>query len=555
MKKIYFLFLLFCSIGMAQNVTITKIIETDCSTPFVKTVELYVDGTVDFSTDVVLNYMQNGDAWADSQIDISGFGVQSDKFLYIVRDIPLMEAEFPSTTFDGSNTLVVGTSTNGDDGYQIVLNGIVVSQFGETETDGTGTGWETVDAVASRISGIPDRGTFDIIDWEFTAVNSLDGEVICNGGNGLEAYFGGLGGSFPLMSGSGWTPACSTFIGEYSVSCNTQGVGLNDDTYSATLPFSGANNGNSFIVTSSEGTVSGDDPSSSESGSIIVSGIPEGTDVTITVSDVADGGVCELTRSISSPACIPLVINELHFDPASDISGDANGDGVRDASDDEFVEFYNNSNSPLDLSDYTLSDASQVRHIFPNPTIVPANGVIVVFGGGTPTGTFGGAIVQTASEGLLNLNNSGDDVIVTDPNNKIALDFSSSSISVSFGENQSVTRNPDITGDFVLHTDANATLLYSPGLRADGSTLSTSAIGLGQQSFTVYPNPVIDGSITIQNAPGGLKSIALYDMNGRQVFNQTTDASKISIADVSQGVYLLRVSTNDSVQTSKLIVQ
>ena len=36
-----------------------------------------------------------------------------------------------------------------------------------------------------------------------------------------------------------------------------------------------------------------------------------------------------------------LVINEVHADPAGDITGDANGDGVRDVSDDEFIEFVN----------------------------------------------------------------------------------------------------------------------------------------------------------------------------------------------------------------------
>ncbi|MFL2991221.1 MAG: hypothetical protein ACJZZ7_05110 [Cytophagales bacterium] len=37
-----------------------------------------------------------------------------------------------------------------------------------------------------------------------------------------------------------------------------------------------------------------------------------------------------------------LFITNLHIDPASDITGDANGDGTRDASkEDEFVELVN----------------------------------------------------------------------------------------------------------------------------------------------------------------------------------------------------------------------
>ena len=49
MKKLYFLFLIVSFSGFAQNVTITKVIEAGCPTPFLKTVELYVDGTVDFA--------------------------------------------------------------------------------------------------------------------------------------------------------------------------------------------------------------------------------------------------------------------------------------------------------------------------------------------------------------------------------------------------------------------------------------------------------------------------------------------------------------------------
>jgi len=101
MKKyiVVFLFLVPCMIFAQNTVSITKIIESDCSSPFVKSVELYVDGTVDFSTNVQLNYMQNGGLWSDIQIDVSGFGVITDKFIYIIRDLSLMQAEFPNTIF------------------------------------------------------------------------------------------------------------------------------------------------------------------------------------------------------------------------------------------------------------------------------------------------------------------------------------------------------------------------------------------------------------------------------------------------------------------------
>jgi hypothetical protein len=213
MKKLYFLFtfLLLSFVSFAQNVTITKIIETDCGDPYVKTIELYVDGTVDFSTEVVLNFMNNGKAWSENQIDVSGLGVISDQFVYIVRDIALMQAEFPGTTFDDSNTIVTGTATNGDDGYQIELNGAVVSQFGKTETDADDdTIWEHDDSVVSRKSGTVDTGVWDEAHWDYSGKNSIDNLTACKGGDGVEAFLASLGGTYPLGSGSGWTTALST---------------------------------------------------------------------------------------------------------------------------------------------------------------------------------------------------------------------------------------------------------------------------------------------------------------------------------------------------------
>ena len=50
MKKIYSLILTIfvCTLVNSQSMHITKL--TDCSSPFLKTVEFYVSGTIDFAT-------------------------------------------------------------------------------------------------------------------------------------------------------------------------------------------------------------------------------------------------------------------------------------------------------------------------------------------------------------------------------------------------------------------------------------------------------------------------------------------------------------------------
>ncbi|MCP4544459.1 MAG: ExeM/NucH family extracellular endonuclease, partial [Chloroflexi bacterium] len=165
-----------------------------------------------------------------------------------------------------------------------------------------------------------------------------------------------------------------------------------------------------------------------------------------------------------------LVINEFLADPASGLAGDANGDGTRDSSQDEFIEIVNNSDADLDISGGTLEDGFSVRHTFPANTIVPANCAIVVFGGGTPTGAFGGTVVQTASTDALGLNNGGD---------VITLSVDSTIQVVAYGsegsDNQSLTLDPDITGStFVKHSEATGSggSLFSPGTRIDGSSFA-----------------------------------------------------------------------------------
>ena len=187
----------------------------------------------------------------------------------------------------------------------------------------------------------------------------------------------------------------------------------------------------------------------------------------------SDDDCPEIPGEIDNNGCpfLGFLINEVLYDPdGDDQAGDANGDGTRDANDDEFIEFFN-SGPELDLSGYTISDESQVRHTFPPGTILPVNGVLLVFGGGNPIeDSFGGALVQTASTGSLNISNAGDIVTLKDASDTVVLTFDV--YPLSGNPNESYTRNPDLTGDFVQHStiaEANGAL-FSPGTKIDGSS-------------------------------------------------------------------------------------
>ena len=198
-------------------------------------------------------------------------------------------------------------------------------------------------------------------------------------------------------------------------------------------------------------------------------GVPDSEDLCPEVAGLEEFNGCP---------CNPLagfIINEVLYDPPTGNNvGDANGDGTRDANEDEFIEFYN-SGLAIDISGYTITDnrpadGEQLRHTFPAGSIIPSNGVLVLFGGGNPSGDFGNSIVQTASEGLINMNNAGDLITMYDTCGEIILTFDVEPLSNN--PNESYTLNPDIFGTVLeQHStiDASGGSLYSPGYKLDGT--------------------------------------------------------------------------------------
>lgn len=263
-------------------------------------------------------------------------------------------------------------------------------------------------------------------------------------------------------------------------------------TLTATLNTASADNvvvslsflGSASLASDYSSEVSISIPAGSLSSSITVAAVQdtdeEGNEtIKIDIASVT-GGTEEGTQSITItiedddvPLQVSLLINEILYDPSnSGLDGDANGDGQYSQAEDEFVEIMNLSSQDIDLSGYKLYDTENLglntpNHIFPSGTIVGAGKAIVVFGGGTPTGSFGGAVVQTSSTGDLNLNNAGDILYLYNSADEevLSLDIEP----WSNNPNESYTRNPDITGDFEQHSSSSATF-FSPGTKIDGTS-------------------------------------------------------------------------------------
>ena len=186
----------------------------------------------------------------------------------------------------------------------------------------------------------------------------------------------------------------------------------------------------------------------------------------------------------SGDALRDILINEFLADPAEGAAGDANRDGVRDSADDEFVELVNTTTHDIDIGDYRIlsrgTGSDTLRHVFAAGAILPSCSALVVFGGGTSAfnpndPAFGGARVVTASTNGLSLVNSGGVISLQDRAGAIvSLVAYGGSSAIDASNNQSITRSPDITGNFAQHlTASGGARAFSPGTQISSATFTS----------------------------------------------------------------------------------
>jgi hypothetical protein len=161
-----------------------------------------------------------------------------------------------------------------------------------------------------------------------------------------------------------------------------------------------------------------------------------------------------------------VIINEVLADPPMDLAGDANGDGVRDFTDDEFVELVNVSAEAVDLTGFTISDGVRVRFTFPAGSSLAPGAVAVIFGGGD-VGSF---TVSTtgqlfACDAGLGLTNTGDSVILADANGNVVDQMT---YGAEGGADRSLVRavDGDPAATFIVHPD----IAFSPGTKSNGES-------------------------------------------------------------------------------------
>ncbi len=288
--------------------------------------------------------------------------------------------------------------------------------------------------------------------------------------------------------------------------------------------------------------------------------------------------------------------------------GDANGDGFISPRADEFIELVNTGTEPLDISGYQIKRrGGYLIFTFPAGVVLNPNEFTVVFGG-VGAGGFGGnfppdlklfaAKPGQADSGFADptstdLLGAGDNVVIFDPaqNATIAEIYWGNATPLSNGAikteppntvgnkviqgdiAQSVTRNPDVTGLWDLHSEATSGLLYSPGAFKDNPYLEVKGNrheGDIPSTFLVYqnyPNPFNPETTFKLDLPTSVQvTVTIYNTLGqvvRTLYKGNLNAGTYSFTWNSRndygvlspsGIYFYKIQAGDYSSMKKMIL-
>jgi hypothetical protein len=392
--------------------------------------------------------------------------------------------------------------------------------------------------------------------------------------------------------------SCTFTFGTATAACDAVTSGI--DTYTATVPYSNAGNA-TYNVTATAGTISGDNPTVSAAGNIVITGIPEGTPITVTVI----GGTCNISLEVAASNCKP--VNTLpfteDFDYTSGVSlgdqqkwanqnsgdnitivpGNLNYTGLSAAGNsaafsgsgiDTTTPFTPTTSGALyasflmNVTDYSNVTADGTETYFaaisePTPTNFRARVFIKKSGTQYQLGMANAG--STTTNYTTSMFNVGDVVYVV-----VGYDFASNTLKMwvnpivaSFTDATppTLTENPATAittlGGFILRQDSNTT---TPSITVDHLRIATSIsqlLAVNQNDIAglhVFPNPVTGGQFSVITDNNDVKNVVVYDVLGKQVLSVTTHDS-VNVSALNSGLYVVKITEAGKTATRKLVIR
>ena len=376
---------------------------------------------------------------------------------------------------------------------------------------------------------------------------------------------------------------------------------MGTDTYTATVNFSGGGT-STYSVMADTGVVdlSAGDPDIDATGTITITGISEGTDVTVTVT--GGGGLCNLMSTITSPTCepsdpLPLYENFDYGGSSGSLITVSGGNWTTHSGTANQVSY---TTSSLSMASYPSSG------IGGSVTIIGSNSEDVnrAFTTQISGVVYMSALVNisavTTGNYFIHLKDDGNNFMARvsakdDGTGKILFGIAASSTLVygttpfdlnttylvvasynidNGASNLYVLSSPPATEPLTPEATDSGTSgipISSVALRQSGSipTATIDGIQIGTtwssavlstktnkiDGFAMYPNPTSIGYVNISSKSQTAMKVGVYDILGKQVINQTVTNNRLEVSNLTTGIYIMKISQDDATTTKKLVIK
>ena len=406
--------------------------------------------------------------------------------------------------------------------------------------------------------------------------------------------------------------SCTLVLGTPTAACNAST--LVTDTYTASITYTGGGSG-TYTITPSSGTVAGDNPGTVAAGTILINGVAEGTNLTVNVVS----GPCSYQATVNSPECKPALglpyYEPFAYAEASNLgqsqqwSNNNTGDNIIVAGG-TLTPAYAGLNPSttgyaifggdgLDCSTaFTSTTTGTIYYSF----IMNVNtmaGVIDVNGGyfatfSSGSSTFGGTLwTKRVDDGVYNLGlevRTGtaanttwtSDAYTAGQTVFVVVGYTFGDPATASDDTVNLWVNPTINGaqpaatitdthtgtdltsisNFILRQDSTG---ETPSMSVDELRIGTTwaqvtngTLGTNQNTIAglrMYPNPVSNGTLFIETSANAEKTVAIFDVLGKQVLNTSTSNNAINVASLHTGVYIVNITEEGKTASRKLVIK
>ena len=565
MRKITLLAaMLFASLSIAQSIKIVEIDADQTSTDDMEFLEIRTQSANQSLNGYTVVFYNGSDNESYRTVDLTGFSSDSNGYFILGSDL------FPGAdiTMGPDNTI-----QNGADA--IAIYNAPAANFPD---DTPVTSSDLVDAVVYGTSDADDlellAGLNQTIQWDENQNGLKDVESIQYDETANTFC---VGTPTPRASNIDCSSACPISVFVVSVTCDMVTTGV--DTYTTTLGFSGGGTA-PYTFSSTQGSVSGDDPSSVSEGEIIITGVNEGTDFSYSLTSEN----CDISNTINSPSCEPgSTVNTIAELRAGTIGNDytLNGEAIV-----TFVQSFRNQKFIEDPTAAILIDDSNgiiTSALVAGDGITGLTGTLDEFGGmmqfrptmnisASSSGNTIAAQSVLASDLNANPNNYESEYVriyefalidttenptwVVGTEYQMLTQSGSYTFRTTFYDADYIgadvpTSNTTVVAGIITERNDGDYYITSRSLSDFSNTLNANTNTL--QGFVMTPNPATS-FIQVKAASNSPISLQIFDVLGKQVMG-LENATLVNIESLTTGLYIVKAVQNGETLTTKLIVE